>query len=263
MSGIWQERVLKKPEDFHAALWAGSCGISEDFALGYATALYDTEAVDVAGLTAYVAASASGAFSHNLDFKANEDRLAEEVDMAAFGVAVTAMLGAASLFPACAEVAGADPTGTQMESIEAAGTGNAPTDAVPDDPAALPELSADDGQVTVTVPTEVPCVMLGDGSIIGPATWSIENKSGTMVCVRDGRRREVGSPIGRPPGADVAAHAHLHVRGGGRRTPTVGRVGVRGLLGRRQQPHTLQEGGRPRGGNRVPRQGGDARLHRH
>lgn len=87
MSGIWQERVLKKPEDFHAALWAGSCGITEDFALGYATALYDTEAVDMAGLTAYVTASASGAFSHNLDFKANEDRLAEEVDMAAFGMA--------------------------------------------------------------------------------------------------------------------------------------------------------------------------------
>lgn len=87
MSGIWQERVLKKPEDFHAALWAGSCGITEDFALGYATALYDTEAVDMAGLTAYVAASASGAFSHNLDFKANEDRLAEEVGMAAFGMA--------------------------------------------------------------------------------------------------------------------------------------------------------------------------------
>lgn len=30
MSGIWQERVLKKPEDFHAALWAGSCGITEN-----------------------------------------------------------------------------------------------------------------------------------------------------------------------------------------------------------------------------------------
>lgn len=87
MSGIWQERVLKKPEDFHAALWAGSYGITEDFALGYATALYDTEAVDMAGLTAYVTASASGAFSHNLDFKAYEDRLAEEVDMAAFGMA--------------------------------------------------------------------------------------------------------------------------------------------------------------------------------
>ena len=33
MSGIWQERAVKKPEDFHAALWAGSCGITEDFAL--------------------------------------------------------------------------------------------------------------------------------------------------------------------------------------------------------------------------------------
>ena len=86
MSGIWQERAVKKPEDFHAALWAGSCGISEDFALGYATALYDVEAVDMAGLSAY-AAAASGAFSHNLDFKANDDRLAEEVDMAAFGMA--------------------------------------------------------------------------------------------------------------------------------------------------------------------------------
>lgn len=59
----------------------------------------------------------------------------------------------------------------------AAMLGAAPTDAVPGDPAALPAVSADDGQVTVTVPTEVPCVMLGDGSIIGPATWSIENGS--------------------------------------------------------------------------------------
>lgn len=87
MGGIWNERTVKKPEDFHAALWAGSCGITEDFALGYATALYDIEAVDMAGLTAYVTASASGSFSHNLDFKANEERLAEEVDMAAFGMA--------------------------------------------------------------------------------------------------------------------------------------------------------------------------------
>lgn len=87
MSGIWQERTVKKPEDFHAALWAGTSGITEDFALGYATALYDVEAVDMAGLSAYAAAAASGAFSHNLDFKANEDRLAEEVDMAAFGMA--------------------------------------------------------------------------------------------------------------------------------------------------------------------------------
>lgn len=87
MGGIWNERTVKKPEDFHAVLWAGSCGITEDFVLGYATALYDIEAVDMAGLTAYVTASASGAFSHNLDFKANEDRLAEEVDMAAFGMA--------------------------------------------------------------------------------------------------------------------------------------------------------------------------------
>ena len=49
--------------------------------------------------------------------------------------------------------------------------------AVPDDPAALPAVSSDDDQVTVTVPTEVPCVMLGDGSVIGPATWVVENKS--------------------------------------------------------------------------------------
>ena len=60
----------------------------------------------------------------------------------------------------------------------AAMLGAAPTDAVPDDPAALPAVSADDDQVTVTVPTEVPCVMLGDGSVIGPATWSIENGPG-------------------------------------------------------------------------------------
>ena len=96
MSGIWQERAVKKPEDFHAALWAGSCGISEDFALGYATALYDVEAVDMAGLSAYAAAAASGAFSHNLNFKANEDRLAEEVDMAAEDADLSNMLSALS-----------------------------------------------------------------------------------------------------------------------------------------------------------------------
>lgn len=60
----------------------------------------------------------------------------------------------------------------------AAMLGAAPSDAVPDDPAALPAVSSDDDQVTVTVPTEVPCVMLGDGSIIGPATWGIENGPG-------------------------------------------------------------------------------------
>ena len=41
MSGIWNERTVKKPEDFRAALWAGPVGITEDFALGYATALYE------------------------------------------------------------------------------------------------------------------------------------------------------------------------------------------------------------------------------
>lgn len=96
----------------------------------------------------------------------------------ALGIAVAAMLGAASLPLACAAAAGADPAGTQIESIEAAGTGGAPSDAVPDDPTALPVVSADDGQLTVNVPTQVPCVMLGDGSIIGPATWSIQNGSG-------------------------------------------------------------------------------------
>lgn len=42
-------------------------------------------------------------------------------------------------------------------------------------------IQAEDEQVTVTVPTEVSCVMLGDGSVIGPATWSIENKSGSAA----------------------------------------------------------------------------------
>lgn len=93
----------------------------------------------------------------------------------AIGVAVAAM--AATAAPtALAVEAGAGAAGTQTESEF--GTGGEVGAAVPDDPTALPELSADDGQMTVTVPTEVPCVMLGDGSIIGPATWSIENKSG-------------------------------------------------------------------------------------
>ena len=77
----------------------------------------------------------------------------------ALGVAVAAMVAAG------ASTALADEAGGEM------GT------AVADDPAALPAVSADDDQVTVTVPTEVPCVMLGDGSVIGPATWSIENRS--------------------------------------------------------------------------------------
>ena len=50
----------------------------------------------MAGLSAYAAAAASGAFSHNLDFKANEDRLAEEVDMAAEDADLSNMLSALS-----------------------------------------------------------------------------------------------------------------------------------------------------------------------
>ena len=87
MSGIWNERTVKRPEDFRAALWAGSGGITEDFALVYATALYDIVAVDLPRLYTYAAAPASVAFSHNLAFKANEDMLPEEVDVAAFRMA--------------------------------------------------------------------------------------------------------------------------------------------------------------------------------
>lgn len=95
----------------------------------------------------------------------------------ALGFAVAAMVATGAPTALAGEaVAGA--AGTQTESAEAVGTGGEMGIAVPDDPTALPGLSADDDQVTVTVPTEVPCVMLGDGSIIGPATWSIENGSG-------------------------------------------------------------------------------------
>ena len=92
----------------------------------------------------------------------------------ALGVAVAAMVATAAP-TALADEAGAGSAGTQTES-EFGGGGEVGA-AVADDPAALPAVSADDDQVTVTVPTEVPCVMLGDGSVIGPATWSIENRS--------------------------------------------------------------------------------------
>lgn len=95
----------------------------------------------------------------------------------ALGVAVAAMVATAAP-TALADEAGVGAARTQTESEEAIEEGGEVGAAVPDDPTALPELSADDGQVTVTVPTEVPFVMLGDGSVIGPATWSIENKSG-------------------------------------------------------------------------------------
>lgn len=92
----------------------------------------------------------------------------------ALGVAVVAMVSTAAP-TALADVAGAEAAGTQTESVfEAGGEMGA---AVPDEPGADPEPIAEDGQVTVTVPTEVPCVMLGDGSVIGPATWCIENGS--------------------------------------------------------------------------------------
>lgn len=92
----------------------------------------------------------------------------------AIGVAVAAMIAAASVAPACADDAGA--AGIQTES--AFETGGEMDAAMPDEPGADPEPIAEDGQVTVTVPTEVPCAMLGDGSVIGPATWSMENESG-------------------------------------------------------------------------------------
>lgn len=92
----------------------------------------------------------------------------------ALGVAVAAMVATAAP-TALADEAGTEAVGTQTESEF--GTGGEMGAAVADDPAALPAVGADDDQVTVTVPTEVPCVMLGDGSVIGPATWSIENRS--------------------------------------------------------------------------------------
>lgn len=99
----------------------------------------------------------------------------------AIGVAVAAM--AATAAPtALAVEAGAGAAGTQTESEEAVGAGGEMGAAVPDEPGSSPEPIAEDGQVTVTVPTEVPCVMFGDGSVIGPATWGIEN--GSSVAAR-------------------------------------------------------------------------------
>lgn len=92
----------------------------------------------------------------------------------AFAVAAVVATGAPT---ALADEAIAGAAGTQTESAEVIGAGGAMGVAVADDPAALPAVSADDDQVTVNVPTEVPCVMLGDGSVIGPATWVVENKS--------------------------------------------------------------------------------------
>lgn len=92
----------------------------------------------------------------------------------ALGVAVAAVV-ATGAPTALADEAGTESAGTQTESEF--GTGGEMGAAVADDPAALPAVGADDDQVTVTVPTEVPCVMLGDGSVIGPATWCIENGS--------------------------------------------------------------------------------------
>lgn len=94
----------------------------------------------------------------------------------ALGVAVAAMIAAAAP-TALADEAGAGAAGIQAESEEAVGAGGEMSAAVPDEPGSTPEPIAEDGQVTVTVPTEVPCVMLGDGSVIGPATWCIENGS--------------------------------------------------------------------------------------
>ena len=94
----------------------------------------------------------------------------------ALGVAVAAVV-ATGAPTALADEAIAGAAGTQTESAEVIGAGGAMGVAVADDPAALPAVSADDDQVAVTVPTEVPCVMLGDGSVIGPATWVVENKS--------------------------------------------------------------------------------------
>ena len=91
----------------------------------------------------------------------------------ALGVAVAAMVATAAP-TALADEAGVGAARTQTESEEAIEEGGEVGAAVPDDPTALPELSADDGQVTVTVPTEVPCVMLGDG--VGHRARDVEHR---------------------------------------------------------------------------------------
>ena len=107
----------------------------------------------------------------------------------ALGVAVAAMIAAAAP-TALADEAGAGAAGIQAESEEAVGAGGEMGAAVPDEPGSTPEPIAEDGQVTVTVPTEVPCVMLGDGSVIGPATWSIKNTDNGNRAIDEGYRRK-------------------------------------------------------------------------
>lgn len=49
----WNDRTVKGPEDFHAAVFAGSCGVTPQFALGYAQALYDARVIDMGEMNRY------------------------------------------------------------------------------------------------------------------------------------------------------------------------------------------------------------------
>ena len=94
MAVDWNDGSVKSPDDFHASLWAGRPGVTADFALGYAQALYDSRAIDMEGLGRYAAAASSGELSHSLDFEDGEDSLRERIDMAAHDVEVSDMLSA-------------------------------------------------------------------------------------------------------------------------------------------------------------------------
>ena len=68
----WNDGSVKGIEDFCPAIWAGTDGITPDFALGYAQALADCGEIERGKLAMWAAHICDAGFAHNVDFGGDE-----------------------------------------------------------------------------------------------------------------------------------------------------------------------------------------------
>ena len=64
----WNDRTVKAPGDFCEAIYAETGGVTPQFAIGYAQALYDARVADMEGMGRYAVEVAKAEFKHNLRF---------------------------------------------------------------------------------------------------------------------------------------------------------------------------------------------------
>lgn len=69
----WNDGSVKGIEDFCSAIWAGTGGITPEFALGYAQALADCGEIDRGSLALWADQIAKASVAHEFDFAGDDE----------------------------------------------------------------------------------------------------------------------------------------------------------------------------------------------